>query len=230
MIARFGLLQKRQELSAEDFDRHWRDGHGPLAARFPGLRAYFQNRVVNNEQFGIDHARGPWDLDGFSELQFDDLDAMHAAVGADAFANALTDERDFLQDVHLVACEKHFVVPLRLGEGPFIKRMTLLKKLPGMTDAQFRHEWLETHAAWVREWPDVLGYVQNIVVERFHGSRTERATYEAVPIDGIVEFWFRDTETAAATYTSEAVQRTQRHALEFLDEITPFFVETRRIV
>jgi uncharacterized protein (TIGR02118 family) len=230
MIARFGLLRRRAGLSAEEFSRHWREGHGPLAAQFPGLRAYVQNLVVNREQFGIDHARGPWDLDGFSELQFDDLAAMHDAVRTGAFAEALADETAFLGDVRLVACEKHVVVPPKLDGGPVVKRMSLLKRLPGLSAEDFRREWLQTHADFVRQWPDVLGYVQNLVVERYHASRTETAPYAEVPVDGIVEFWFRDTGTAARTYASAAVARTQRHALDFLDEITPFFVEPRRIV
>lgn len=230
MIARFGLLQRNKNMSAEEFDRHWRDMHGPLAARFPGLRGYFQHKITNKDQFGIDHARGAWDLDGFSELHFDDLEAMMAAVADRSFGVAHDDEQDFLGDVHLLACEKHEVVPVDIGVGPFIKRMTLLKKLPGISDAQFRHEWLTVHADWVRQWPGVLGYVQNIVVERYHGARTESARYDDVPVDGIVEFWFRDKEAAAQLYASEIVTRTQQHALEFLDEITPYFVETRQIV
>lgn len=230
MIARFGLLTKNPDVSDQDFDRHWRDRHGPLAAQFLGLKAYFQHAVLNKDQFGIDHARGPWDLDGFSELHFDNLGAMMAAVSDQSFATALKDEDGFLADVHLVACEKHVVVPVATGDGRFVKRMTLLKKLPGMSDADFRHEWLKVHADWVRQWPNVLGYVQNIVVDRYHGARTESAPYEDVPIDGIVEFWFRDKETAAELYASDIVTRTQLHALEFLDEITPYFVETRRIV
>ncbi len=230
MIARFGLLTKTPGISAEDFDRHWRDQHGPLAAQFRGLRSYFQHKVVNKDQFGIDHARGPWDLDGFSELHFEDLDAMLTAVSDPSFSAAQKDEGEFLADVHLVACEKHVVVPVQTGGQPVVKRMTLLKKLPGMSDAEFRHEWLKVHADWVRQWPNVLGYVQNIVVDRYHGARTESAAFEDVPIDGIVEFWFRDKETAAGLYASEIVTRTQQHALEFLDEITPYFVETRQIV
>lgn len=229
MIARFGLLQKASGLTPEEFDRHWQLAHGPLAARFPGLRAYSQHRVVDKAQFGIDHARGPWDLDGMSELHFDDLDAMMAAVATPSFGAAHQDEEAFLADVHLVACEKHEVVPVDLGDGPFVKRMTLLKRRPDVSAAQFRHEWLKVHADWVRQWPDVLGYVQNLVVDRYHGARGQSAAYDAVPVDGIVEFWFRDKETAARIYTSEIVAQTQRHALEFLDEITPFFVETRRI-
>ncbi|MCB1397691.1 MAG: EthD family reductase [Rhodobacter sp.] len=230
MITRFGLLRRDPVLTRDQFDAHWRHAHGPLAAQFPGLRAYNQHRVVNDAQFGIDHGRGPWQLDGFSELRFDDLHAMKSAVASPAFGAALTDERGFLGDVHLVACERHEVVPVSLGDGPFVKRMTLLKRLPGLTSEAFRHEWLTVHAQWVRQWPDVLGYVQNLVIDRWHDSREDSAPYEAVPVDGIVEFWFRDTETAARLYASDVVARTQQHARVFLDEITPFFVETRRIV
>lgn len=54
--------------------------------------------------------------------------------------------------------------------------------------------------------------------------------YVVMPVDGIVKFWFRDKETAAELYASDIVNRTQEHAKAFLDTITPFFVETRRIV
>ena len=230
MISRFGLLRRASGLSREDFDRHWRRSHGPLAAKFPGLRAYYQHLIVDDEQFGIDHARGPWSLDGFSELYFDDIDSMLSAVSSSEFSGALADEDGFLEDVHVVACEKHVVVPAELGDGPFVKRMTLLKRLPGMAFTDFCHEWLEVHAWWVRQWPNVLGYVQNLVIDRYHNSRTESSTYDEVPVDGIVEFWFRNKEQAAELYASNIVTQTQKHARIFLDEITPFFVETRRIV
>lgn len=230
MISRFGLLQRAPGLSPEDFDRHWRTSHGPLAAQFPGLRAYYQHTVVNKEQFGISHARSSWDLDGFSELHFDSIEDMLAAVASPEFGGALADETGFLGDCHLVACEKHVVVPVNPGDGPCVKRMTLLKRLPGMSFEDYRHEWLETHAKWVRQWPNVLGYVQNLVVDRYHGSRTTSAGYDEVPVDGIVEFWFRNREEAAELYASDIVTRTQEHAKVFLDTITPFFVETRRIV
>jgi uncharacterized protein (TIGR02118 family) len=230
MIARFGLLTKSPKISDAEFDAHWRDVHGPLAAQLSGLRAYFQHLVVNKEQFGIGAARGPWELAGFSELHFDDIDAMLDAVSAQSFGAAIKDEEDFLADVHLVACEKHVVVPVETGEGPFVKRMTLLKKPEEMSAQEFRHEWLTVHAGLVRQWPDVLGYAQNIVVDRYHGARDGNVPYAEVPVDGIVEFWFRDKETAAQLYASEIVAKTQEHAKVFLSEITPFFVETRKVV
>lgn len=229
MISRFGLLTRKPGMSPQAFDRHWRDIHGPLAARMPGLRRYEQNLVVNNEQFGITHARGGWDLAGFSELQFDDLPAMQAAIAADDSRAAGDDLSAFLADVHVVACEKHVVVPVATDGGPFVKRMTLLRRLEGMTPERFRTEWLEVHARMVREWPDVLGYVQNIVVARYHGAPDRAVDYPALPVDGIVEFWFRNEAAAARLYASDIVARTQAHARLFLQEITPFFVETRTI-
>ncbi|MGG7565511.1 EthD family reductase [Rhodovulum sp. DZ06] len=229
VIARFGLLRKAAGLPEAEFDRHWREAHGPLAARMPGLRAYQQHRVVNRDQFGISAARGAWELDGLSELHFDDLGAMRAAIASPAFGGALKDEAAFLGDVHLVACETHEVVPFDAGDGPCVTRLTLLRRKRGMSVAEFRHEWLEVHAAMVRDWPDVPGYAQNVVVDRWHGGREESAPYDAVPVDGIVAFRFRDEATAARLYASEIVARTQVHAKSFLEEITPFFVETRRI-
>lgn len=230
MIARFGLLTRDPNVSPEAFDRHWRDVHGPLAAQFPGLRSYEQNRVVNNEQFGISNPRGAWDLAGLSELHFDDLASMKAAVAAQHYGGVQGDQDKFVKDVHIVACEKHVVVPLALPDGPFIKRMTLLKRPDGMTPEEFRHEWLVVHAAMVRQWPNVLGYNQNIVVERYHGAPADNASYDKVPVDGIVEFWFRNTQEAADVYASDIARETQVHAKSFLQEITPFFVETRKIV
>ncbi|MCR8550621.1 EthD family reductase [Salipiger sp. P9] len=231
MITRFGLLTKKQGLTPEEFNAHWFRTHGPMAAKFPGLRGYWQHAVTDKEQFGISHARGQdWDLDGFSELHFDDMDAMIEAVSGEIFAPTLVDETEFLEDVKLVACEKHKVVPMEFDNGPYLKRMTLLKRLPGVSPEQFRKEWLETHADFVRRWPNVLGYHQNLVIDRYHGSRTESASYDAVPVDGIVEFWFRDKDTAAELYASDIVTETQEHAKVFLDTITPYFVETRTIV
>jgi len=38
MIKSFGLLPKKPGLSDEQFHRHWREIHAPLALRLPGLR------------------------------------------------------------------------------------------------------------------------------------------------------------------------------------------------
>ncbi len=59
-----GLLRKRDGMSTDAFREHWRDTHGPLAARLEGLRRYHQNHVVDRQQRGISYARGGHDYDG----------------------------------------------------------------------------------------------------------------------------------------------------------------------
>src|SRR5215471_2876862 len=79
-IVRMGLLNRRSGMSTAAFRDHWRQAHGPIAARLPGLRRYHQNLVVDAEQRGIEYARGPVSIDGISELWFDDEESMRRAV------------------------------------------------------------------------------------------------------------------------------------------------------
>lgn len=227
MITRFGLLKRNPNMTRAKFDAHWRDIHGPLAAGLPGLQAYYQHTIVEKG----DHAIvGEWDIDGFSELHFEDVNTMNAAFATPAGDDAKEDLSLFLSEVKLVACEKHVVVPSSLGDGPVVKRMSPIKKKPGMSDEEFRYEWLDVHAKMLLQWPGVIGYNQNVVVDRFFGSNIESAKYEDVPIDGIVEIWFPSPESAAETHATQIVAETMAHAREFLSEITPFLVTSRQIV
>ncbi|MCC6306286.1 MAG: EthD family reductase [Rhodobacteraceae bacterium] len=227
MIARFGLLRRHPALSPEAFAHHWHDVHGPLAAALPGLRAYFQHRVLEKGSHAI---LGDWTLDGFSELHFDDMASMKAAFAAPSGGEAKKDLGEFLAEVKLVACEKHAVIPARLDPGPVVKRMSLIRRIPGLSDADFRREWLGVHSGMMKQWPDVLGYNQNLVVDRYFRSNTESATPDEVPVDGIVEIWFASDARMKAAHAAPIVAATMAHAREFLSEITPFLVETRRIV
>ncbi|GKY87074.1 EthD family reductase [Sinisalibacter aestuarii] len=227
MISRFGLLKRSHEMSLEDFNRHWQEVHGPLASAMPGLREYFQHAVIARGDHAI---RGPWELDGMSELKFDDLESMSASVAASENKAALADLPGFLSELNLVVCEKHEVIaPGDIGEGA-VKQMSLIRRRPGLSDEAFRHEWLEVHAKIVRQWPNVLGYSQNLVIDRYKDRDPQSVSQEELPVDGIVEIWFASGEKRAEAYRSQIVLDTMAHAREFLSEITPFLVTTRRIV
>lgn len=47
MNVRMGLLRKKQGWTDERFRDYWHNTHGPLAARAPNLRVYWQNAVTN---------------------------------------------------------------------------------------------------------------------------------------------------------------------------------------
>lgn len=226
MICRIGLLTRRPDLTPDAFDTHWRERHGPLAARLPGLRRYVQNRVVDASQLAIDHARGDWSIDGFSQLWFDDLAAMHAAAKSPAFAPTVPDLDAFCATVKVVTCLPNIVVPV--AEGPLVKRMSLLTRRPDITAERFRAEWFGFHAEAVRAFPKLMGYTQNLVVERAVSLR-DAAPHAALPVDGVVELWFRDVADIRAAFASPAATISQAHARDFIGTITTFLVTPQQV-
>jgi uncharacterized protein (TIGR02118 family) len=67
------VLYRRQDLSPQEFRRHLREIHGPLAEKLPGLRKYVQNYV------GEDPKRKHPGWDAIIELYFDDWRTMEHA-------------------------------------------------------------------------------------------------------------------------------------------------------
>ena len=228
MIVRMGLLRKRPDLSTDQFRRHWREVHGPLAAKLPGLRAYHQNHVVDKTQLAIDHARGNWDLDGISELWFDDRDSMVNAIASDAYKAVAADSPHCMATTHVIVAEQTVVVP-RDTTHANIKRMSILERRNGLTPEDFCHEWLDKHAAMVAKFPDIAGYTQNLVTQRGTTPGID-ADDSHLAVDGIVEMWFRNTDDLAAAFRSPAAEVSQRHALHFLQNITTFLVDVHAIV
>jgi uncharacterized protein (TIGR02118 family) len=73
MIKFMVVLYRRQDLSQEEFRRHLRDVHGPLAQKLPGLRKYVQNYVCDDPK----RKHPGWDA--IIELYFEDWDMMERA-------------------------------------------------------------------------------------------------------------------------------------------------------
>jgi uncharacterized protein (TIGR02118 family) len=155
MITRMGILTRKPDLTPEQFRKHWLEVHGPLAARLPGLRRYHQNHVVDASQLAIDHARGAWEVDGFSQLWFDDTDAMRRAIEVPELRPDLPDIVNFCGDVKLVICQPNVVVPVVADAGPLVKRMSILTRRPDITAERFRDEWFGFHAEAVRKFPNL---------------------------------------------------------------------------
>ena len=229
MIVRMGLLTARSDRTGQAFRRHWRDVHGPLAARLPGLAGYCQNHVVDRRQLAIDHARGAWALDGLSELWFADAAAMRAAITSPAYRPVAEDSPNFVADTKVIVGRQKVVVPLAADEAPLIKRMSILRRRDDIGAARFADEWGRVHAPLVAAFPNLAGYTQTLVEGR-ESIPGVAAPYAALPIDGIVEMWFRSESDLTAAFRSPAAERSQRHALDFIAEITTFLVEVHRVV
>ena len=231
MNVRIGLIRKKPDWTREAFLQYWRATHGPLAARMPNLREYWQNVVTERMRRILSVPPGPWDFDGFSQLWFNDDQQASSAVKDSEFARALIDdEQHFLGTLHIVTAIQHVVVtvPAYAGRGALWKRMSLVKRCPDITEDDFRREW-EMHEELIRKVPGVRGYRRNVVIgrERIKG---QPCGYEDLPIDGIVELWFETPQTLEAAFASPPGKRTMAHAQTFLSEITAFLVRERRIV
>ncbi len=229
---RMGLIRKQTGWTPERFDAYWRDQHGALAARAPGLRSYWQNLVTDRLQRGIDYARGPWDFDGFSQLGFDSVQPAQAAFGqGDLAAELIADEQHFLSDLHIVTATQTEVIALPTAPAErarLLKRISTLRRRADLSEDDFRREW-RVHADLVRTMPGVGGYRQNVVTAR-ERTKGQPCGYEDLPIDGIVELWFESPEVLNAAFASPEGQRTMAHARTFLAEITAFLVTERQVV
>ncbi len=227
MIVRSGILRKKADWLDDDFRRHWRDQHGPLAARLPGLRAYEQNPVIDSVQRGFSYPRGPEQIDGFSMLWFDDEAAMKAAMATPEGQALVADEQHFIGDLRVVAIDQVTVIPPATGR-PLLKRMSLLRRLPGVTPETFVREWREEHAHLVRRLQGVRGYRQNLIIDR-EVPKGRPVGYDGLPVDGIVELWFDDAAAIDAAFGSPQGLTLMQHAREFIGEITTFIVEPHRV-
>ena len=71
MVKLIILLKRHPESTHEEFMKHWKEEHGPLAIKMiPGLKKYVQNHLVN-----LPGMR--YEVDGIAELWFDDVDAFN---------------------------------------------------------------------------------------------------------------------------------------------------------
>ncbi|HVT61253.1 MAG TPA: EthD domain-containing protein [Thermoanaerobaculia bacterium] len=84
-------LSRRPDLPREEFLRYWRDVHGGIGARIPGLRRLVQSYTV----YVPGDAHGP-DFDGMAELWFDDVASLLAARQSPEWKASADDEANFI--------------------------------------------------------------------------------------------------------------------------------------
>ena len=74
MIKSIALAHRKTSLTREEYNRYWKEQHGPLAARLiPGLRKYVQNHYISIP--GLEY-KG----DGIVEMWYDDVEAFKRSM------------------------------------------------------------------------------------------------------------------------------------------------------
>ena len=92
MIKLIYCITRKPDLSVEEFQRYWREEHGPIAGRLPGIRRYVQCHTLP-ELYARDT---PPAYDGAAELWFDDMASFRAAMASPELQAAREDERNFI--------------------------------------------------------------------------------------------------------------------------------------
>ena len=95
MLKLYGLLQRRPDLSLEEFSHHWRTVHRELALRLvpPGImRGY-----VQNHRRDVDLVGQPAPADGCPEVWIDDVESLtRLATSPEYLEGAGPDEANFM--------------------------------------------------------------------------------------------------------------------------------------
>jgi len=86
------FLTRRTDVTGDLFQRHWRERHGPIAARIPGLRRYVQCHARR----GIYATGRSPAFDGIPMSWFDDLEAVRASGRSPEYRATRADEPNFM--------------------------------------------------------------------------------------------------------------------------------------
>jgi uncharacterized protein (TIGR02118 family) len=121
MVKLVFCLRRLPHLTREEFQRYWKETHGPLVRRHAAalrIRRYVQVHTLDDAlQDALRASRGgPEAYDGVAELWWDDRDQLEAATGSPegraAALALLEDERRFidLERSPLFVAEEHPVI------------------------------------------------------------------------------------------------------------------------
>jgi hypothetical protein len=186
----FALLARRPDLSRPAFSAHWREVHGPLALRIPGLCRYVQNHVRDWPGPPV----APPRVDGISEawLEADGPEDGTGGLHADPayLDGARADEPNFLDQTrhdYLRVTEE----PRLDGPSDGLKVALLARRRPEAEPQGFDDAW-----AAECDVPGVTRRVRNTVVGWPSGPRP---AYDAVD-----ELWWTDVGSLRAAQADSA--------------------------
>ena len=98
-----------------------------------------------------------------------------------------------------------------------VKLTFCLRRLPGLTLAEFQDYWLNKHGPLVRRLQPALRMVRYEQVHRLDGDLVagmQRVRAAPEPYDGIAELWWADAETFQAAGRDPAAREAGRLLLE----------------
>jgi len=91
MVKLVYCINKKAGMPDEEFFRYWKNTHGPIGARIPGLR-----RLVQSHRRSLPGDTRAPDFDGMAELWFDSVEDLLAARQSAEWKASTEDEAHFI--------------------------------------------------------------------------------------------------------------------------------------
>jgi len=106
MIKLVYCITKKQGMTDEEFSRYWKDIHGPIGTRIPGLR-----KLVQSHRIMVPGDKRQPDYDGLAELWFDNVETLLAARQSPEWKASTDDEANFIDHgkVAYFVSEEHLI-------------------------------------------------------------------------------------------------------------------------
>lgn len=223
------LLRRKPDMSFEEFQRYWREEHGPLVAGHAqrlGIRRYVQvHTIADPEENQQEGERGkmlkPWD--GVAELWFQNREVLAAGL-ADKAARAagaelLEDEKRFIDHAGSAIwvayeCPQINPTPETLVASPLspcVKFYYPLQLLEGKDFDEAQLYWRMNHGPLVRQFGPAMRAQRYVQVHRLRDELND-ALAEARGMSpnrwiGHAELWFDQNDWGAQTTEAREAQR-----------------------
>jgi uncharacterized protein (TIGR02118 family) len=218
------LIKRKEGLSRKEFSDHWRNVHAPLAMQIPGVRRYVQNHTMPFVSKNPSH-------DGIVELWMDSREAVKAAFNSPAYREeAYVDEPNFvdIKNVTRLQTEDHVMLegPTISKDADLIKRVSFIKRKPGMSREDFSQYWLDVHGPLALQMPGISRYVQCHVAPEVY-EKGEPA------YDGVAQIWFETmADMQYAMNSQEYKEGAQPDGPKFVDpeHLVHLLTEENRVV
>jgi uncharacterized protein (TIGR02118 family) len=188
MIKSSTLIKRKDGMSVEDFQRYWREKHGPVAGRVPGLRRYIQCQTLLQEY----ERETPPDYDGVEETWWDDVAAFERAKATAEYQATTADMGSFVgESMQLLEDEVSLkdAYPSAQERQAMVKYIAMLFLKEGVPIQAFQSHWKDVHGPInVQNLKGMKRYVQSHVLPAmFEGPNPP-------PFGGLPEAWFDSVE------------------------------------
>jgi uncharacterized protein (TIGR02118 family) len=108
MVKLVYCITKKAGWSDQEFFDYWKNVHGTIGARIPGLR-----RLVQSHHISVPGDKFAPAYDGMAELWFDDVEALLAARESPEWQASSQDEANFIDHnkVAYFVSQEHVILP-----------------------------------------------------------------------------------------------------------------------